>query len=129
MVFRLYTYVREFSLPHRARAAFCAISLSRSGVSFLARASPALLGTKFAQGDGGGVLLGGRLLGWFLRQSVVSQRLTRGLFHNGSGKLADIGGLEFLLVRLGIMMPLCHGIGQIASASMAYRSYAQRGFL
>jgi hypothetical protein len=35
--------------------------------------------------------------------------------------------LDFLLDRLGIIMPLCHSIGQIAFPSMADRSYAQIG--
>jgi hypothetical protein len=50
----------------------------------------ALLPPKFAQGNGGRVLVAGRLWRrWF------GQRLPRGLFHDGAGELADVGGLRF----------------------------------
>jgi hypothetical protein len=60
----------------------------------------------------------GRLLGRFLGRRIVNQGFTRGLFHDGTGWLRSLG-FDFLLDRLGVMMPSCPSSKQIASPSIA----------
>jgi hypothetical protein len=62
---------------------------------FLGAGVTVLLSAKFAQGDGGGVLAGNRLLGRFFWGRLIGQRFARCLFDNRMGKLADVGRLGF----------------------------------
>jgi hypothetical protein len=62
---------------------------------FLGAGVTTLLSTKFAQGDGGGVLVGNRLLGRFFWGRLIGQRFARCLCHNRTGKLAEVGRLGF----------------------------------
>jgi hypothetical protein len=101
-------------LSHLARAAFWAISFNRSGLSFLARASPPFLPPSLPRATAAGFFLrGGSLAGSVGGDDSVSDSPAASSTMARASWLMS-RGLDFLLDRLG-MTVVCHGFRWLAS--------------